>query len=144
VSSIGDRSVRATFPEALVEPMVKAGCPEGGIILDPFFGAGTTGVVAAKHKRKWIGIELNPEYAAMARKRIADDNQPRGNKRPSQRSGSRRGQAREEIVPSLAAFLWTNSWCWDNEGVKDAEAHWNAIQQWMDYHVRKAGEKAAA
>jgi DNA modification methylase len=47
-----------------------AGCPEGGMVLDPFFGAGTTGLVAYKLGRRWIGIELNPEYCAMARERI--------------------------------------------------------------------------
>ena len=60
----------ATFPEALVEPMILAGCPEGGIVLDPFFGAGTTGLVAIKNKRDYIGIELNPEYVTMAEERI--------------------------------------------------------------------------
>ena len=60
----------ATFPETLIEPMVLAGCPEGGVILDPFFGSGTTGVVAIKNKRDYIGIELNPSYVAMAEERI--------------------------------------------------------------------------
>lgn len=62
----------ATFPEALVGPMIKAGCPEGGIVLDPFNGAGTTGVVAIKLGRKYIGIELNREYIAMSERRIAE------------------------------------------------------------------------
>ena len=61
----------ATFPEKLIEPCIKAGCPEGGICLDPFFGAGTTGLVAKKLGRHYIGIELNPEYIGMAQKRIA-------------------------------------------------------------------------
>jgi DNA modification methylase len=91
----------ATFPEALIEPMVKAGCPEGGIILDPFFKAGTTGVVAAKHNRDWIGIELNPEYVAIARKRIAGGKDKRP-QRPSKR-GSR--VQREASWASLAAYL---------------------------------------
>lgn len=60
----------ATFPEALVEPCIRAGCPDDGVVLDPFCGAGTTGVVAAKLNRKFIGIELNPEYIAIAEKRI--------------------------------------------------------------------------
>lgn len=63
----------ATFPEDLVEPMVKAGCPENGIVMDIFMGAGTTGLVAEKLNRKWIGIELNPEYIKMAEKRIAPE-----------------------------------------------------------------------
>jgi len=61
----------ATFPEALVEPCILAGCPEGGICLDPFFGAGTTGLVAKKLGRRFIGIELNEAYIGMAQKRVA-------------------------------------------------------------------------
>jgi len=60
----------ATFPPALIEPCVLAGCPAGGIVLDPFGGAGTTGLVAEQHGRNSFLIELNPEYAAMAAKRI--------------------------------------------------------------------------
>ena len=63
----------ATFPPALAERCIKAGCPEGGTVLDPFFGAGTTGLVAARLQRNCIGIELNPEYAAIARKCIISD-----------------------------------------------------------------------
>ena len=60
----------ATFPEALPERIIKAGCPPGGICLDPFMGSGTTGVVAKKLGRNWLGIELSETYCAMARKRI--------------------------------------------------------------------------
>lgn len=52
----------ATFPEKLIEPCILAGCPSDGIVLDPFFGSGTTGRTALKLGRKYIGIELNPEY----------------------------------------------------------------------------------
>ena len=61
----------ATFPEALIEPMILAGCPVGGVVLDPFMGAGTTAVVAQKLGRNWLGIELNPEYIKLATERIA-------------------------------------------------------------------------
>ena len=61
----------ATFPEKLVDPCVLAGCPSGGTVLDPFAGSGTTGVVACRLGRNFVGIELNPEYAAMAERRIA-------------------------------------------------------------------------
>jgi DNA modification methylase len=61
----------ATFPEKLIEPCILAGCPEGGTVLDPFMGAGTTAVVAWKHNRNYIGFELNPEYVAIAEKRLA-------------------------------------------------------------------------
>ena len=63
----------ATFPPALIEPCILAGCPPCGTVLDPFGGAGTTGLVADRHNRNAILIELNPEYAAMARKRIFND-----------------------------------------------------------------------
>ena len=63
----------ATFPPALIEPCIKAGCPAGGTVLDPFFGAGTTGLVADRLGRDCIGVEINPEYAAMARRRIEKD-----------------------------------------------------------------------
>jgi DNA modification methylase len=60
----------ATFPPQLIEPCILAGSKPGDTILDPFFGAGTTGLVAQRHKRNWIGCELNPEYAEIARKRL--------------------------------------------------------------------------
>jgi site-specific DNA-methyltransferase (adenine-specific) len=60
----------ATFPPDLIEPCVLAGSPEGGTVLDPFGGAGTTGLVANKHNRRAILCELNPTYAEMARARI--------------------------------------------------------------------------
>jgi len=63
----------AVFPEELCVTPIKAGCPEGGIVLDPFFGAGTTGLVATKLNREYIGIELNPEYIEIARKRIENE-----------------------------------------------------------------------
>jgi len=60
----------ATFPEDLIEPCILAGSPEGGIVLDPFVGSGTAMVVAQKHRRKGIGIDLNKEYLDLAVKRI--------------------------------------------------------------------------
>ncbi len=60
----------AVYPEELCETPIKAGCPEGGTVLDPFFGAGTTGLVALKQNKKFIGIELNPEYIEIANKRL--------------------------------------------------------------------------
>ena len=60
----------ATYPPDLIEPCILAGCPEGGTVLDPFFGAGTTGLVAQRHGRNWIGCELNPTYAEIAQRRI--------------------------------------------------------------------------
>lgn len=61
----------ATFPPKLIEPMIKAGCPAGGIVLDPFMGSGTTGLVSQNLGRKYIGIELNPDYVKMCNKRTA-------------------------------------------------------------------------
>lgn len=63
----------ATFPPELAERCIKAGCPPSGMVLDPFAGAGTTGLVADRLQRSSVLIELNPEYAAMARRRIHDD-----------------------------------------------------------------------
>ena len=60
----------ATFPLDLIEPCVLAGSKPGDTLLDPFNGAGTTGVVAMRHGRRYIGIELNPDYLEMSRKRI--------------------------------------------------------------------------
>ncbi len=60
----------ATFPPDLIKPCILAGCPKDGIVLDPFMGSGTTGMVAAMYQRNFIGFELNPEYCKMAKKRI--------------------------------------------------------------------------
>ena len=62
----------ATFPEALVEPCILAGSKEGDLILDPFAGSGTTGAVAVRLQRNFVGIELNPDYVKLARKRIGN------------------------------------------------------------------------
>jgi DNA modification methylase len=61
----------ATFPPEIPERCIKAGCPVGGVVLDPFFGAGTTGMVAKQLGRDFIGIELNQKYCEMAERRIA-------------------------------------------------------------------------
>lgn len=60
----------AVFPEKLIETPILAGCPEGGIVLDPFMGSGTTAIVAQKLGRNFIGIEINPAYAKLSRNRI--------------------------------------------------------------------------
>jgi len=60
----------ATFPEKLITPCVLAGCPENGIVLDPFMGSGTTAYVSRKKHRNYIGIELNKEYIDIANKRL--------------------------------------------------------------------------
>lgn len=60
----------ATFPPDLIEPCVLAGAPEGGIVLDPFFGAGTTGLVAIQNGRNYVGIELNLDYVHIASDRL--------------------------------------------------------------------------
>jgi DNA modification methylase len=67
----------ATFPTQLIEPCVMAGCPEGGVVLDPFSGSGTTGIVSLNLNRNYTGIELNPEYIGLARERaIAEIKEP--------------------------------------------------------------------
>lgn len=62
----------ATYPPDLVRPCILAGCPEGGVVLDPFMGSGTTALVAKGIGRDYIGIELNPEYKAIAERRLFD------------------------------------------------------------------------
>lgn len=62
----------AVFPETLIEPFIKAGCPKGGIVLDPFMGAGTTAVMAKKQGRLYRGIEINQEYIQIAKRRISN------------------------------------------------------------------------
>ena len=72
VSTSGFRGAHfAVFPEKLIEPCVLAGCPEGGTVLDPFTGSGTTGVVCKRLGRNFVGIEINRDYEQMARERIA-------------------------------------------------------------------------
>jgi len=63
----------AVFPEKLILPCILSGCPENGIVLDPFMGSGTTALVAIKNLRKYIGCELNPEYIKIAEQRIANE-----------------------------------------------------------------------
>jgi len=63
----------ATFPPKLVETCILAGCPESEIVLDPFAGAGTTGLVALRLNRSFIGIEIKQEYCDMAHERLKKD-----------------------------------------------------------------------
>jgi len=60
----------ATYPEDLIVPCILAGCPEGGLVLDPFMGAGTTALVSKKLGRNYVGFELNEEYKNIAEKRL--------------------------------------------------------------------------
>jgi DNA modification methylase len=62
----------AVYPPKLIEPCILAGCPDDGIVLDPFSGSGTTGVVAMNNGKNYIGIELNPEFAELSHQRIKD------------------------------------------------------------------------
>lgn len=61
----------ATFPPDLIEPCILAGCPEGGVVLDPFMGSGTTAHTALRAGRKYVGCELNGEYIKLANKRLS-------------------------------------------------------------------------
>lgn len=68
-------SAEPTSPRSqkkLIEPCVLAGSPRGGVVLDPFMGSGTTGAVAKRLGRSFIGIEINQEYCEIARRRIAE------------------------------------------------------------------------
>jgi DNA modification methylase len=66
----------ATFPPRLIEPCILAGSAVGDTVLDPFMGSGTTAMVAKQHGRHFIGVELNPEYAAIAERRVDDTTYP--------------------------------------------------------------------
>ena len=61
----------AVFPESLVETCIQASCPEGGTVLDPFLGSGTTALVAQRLGRRFLGIDCVPDYCQIARKRLA-------------------------------------------------------------------------
>lgn len=63
----------ATFPEKLITDCIKAGSPEGGIVLDPFMGSGTTAIVARKLNRSYVGFELNSDYVSIANKRLRNE-----------------------------------------------------------------------
>ena len=66
----------AVYPVELITPCILAGCPPGGTVLDPFFGSGTTGAAAAQLGRRYIGIDLNPEYCDMAGQRLKGGDRP--------------------------------------------------------------------
>ena len=63
----------ACFPEELPRRCILAGSPVDGLVLDPFTGSGTTGAVALRHGRRFVGVELNPCYAEMAHRRICKE-----------------------------------------------------------------------
>lgn len=60
-------------PLAVIERMIKASCPMGGVVLDPFMGSGTTAVAAYRLKRQFVGFEINPDYCEMMRKRLLEE-----------------------------------------------------------------------
>lgn len=71
VPTVGTKEAHfATYPEKLIVDCIKAGCPENGVVLDPFMGSGTTAIVARKLNRNYIGYELNPDYIHIAERRI--------------------------------------------------------------------------
>ena len=81
VWSLSTNSIRvdghfAMFPEHLVEPCIAAGSPVGGVVLDPFCGSGTTGIVAQRMGRDFVGIDINPEYCEKAIQRITGSELP--------------------------------------------------------------------
>ena len=80
----------ATYPEALVEPCVLAGCPAGGLVLDPFVGSGTTAAVAQRLGRRAIGVDLSAEYLELAAKRVGEVSLPM-DLHPEQAHGAQEG-----------------------------------------------------
>jgi site-specific DNA-methyltransferase (adenine-specific) len=81
-------------PLEIVERMVLASCPEGGIVLDPFMGSGTSAVAALRHGRRFIGFELNPEYFRIVEKRVAEA-------RHGENSGTRKEHKRKKAQASM-------------------------------------------
>lgn len=71
--SDGDGAHYATYNPKLIEPCILAGCPEGGTVLDPFNGTGTTGVVALNYNRNYVGIDLSEKYIKMAQERLESE-----------------------------------------------------------------------
>ena len=67
----------ATYNPKLIEPCVLAGCPEGGIVIDPFNGTGTTGIVALRNGRRYIGIDMSKQYIDMATRRLERETEQR-------------------------------------------------------------------
>lgn len=65
----------APFPESLVMPFVLSYCRPGGIVLDPFIGSGTTAVVAERHGRACIGIDVRPDQIELAKERLRESRQ---------------------------------------------------------------------
>lgn len=65
----------AVFPQELIRPAILAGCPQGGIVIDPFIGSGTTGITALQNNRHFIGIDINPQYAEIAKSRIRKEHE---------------------------------------------------------------------
>jgi site-specific DNA-methyltransferase (adenine-specific) len=63
----------ASYPKKLVARMLRSGCPEGGIVLDPFMGSGTTAIVARQLSMNYIGFELNPEYIKICNNRLNNE-----------------------------------------------------------------------
>jgi DNA modification methylase len=92
----------ATFPPDLIEPCVLAGCPVGGTVLDPFNGAGTTGLVAARHGRAYVGIELNAEYVEITRRRLDGAGAPLSNTLPNTK-GTNMSDTEQSLVNELHA-----------------------------------------
>jgi DNA modification methylase len=86
VSTAGSKEGHfAVFPKKLIEPCILAGCPPNGIVLDPFFGSGTTGIVALSLGRRYVGIELNEEYCEIAG-RLIDQEQTKRQKQSKKKS----------------------------------------------------------
>jgi len=78
----------AVMPPGLVEPCILAGCPAGGVVLDPFAGSGTVGSVAIKHGREFIGVDLNREFLALASERLTRALSDAGRAHPGVKTGS--------------------------------------------------------
>lgn len=100
----------AVFPESLVEICLKASCPPGGLVLDPFLGSGTTARVARRMGRNYLGIDCSREYCALARQRIAEVEsavdeaaEPAGHAPADSKADAADGLTAESAAPAAAA-----------------------------------------
>ncbi len=94
----------APFPEALCEPPIRAASPEGGIVLDPFIGSGTTALVARRLGRRFLGIDLVEEYAALARARLRADRSHRSFSSGSHRRTAKARKTRRNAPDGALSF----------------------------------------
>jgi DNA modification methylase/N6-adenosine-specific RNA methylase IME4 len=116
----------ATFPRLLPEICIAAGSRPGDVILDPFFGAGTTALAAERLGRRWVGVELSPDYAAMAERRIVEarvEAEARAQRRVEGAGAQRSLIAAGVPLAGFRTIVADPPWSYDDDGARGAAAH---------------------